>query len=575
MERSQAMKQNGAEVLVEVLEAQGVEHLFCSPIAVWAPLWEALARREAEGKKSPHYWNCRHEELAVGLAIGYYKRTGRPQAVLLPAGLGTLHGAMALRTAYQERIPLIVLAPDTVTYGEEPGLDPGSEWPCLLVDLGGPVRLSEGYVKWALEVKSPATLVSSVHRAYAIACSVPRGPTLLSIPFELLMGSVPWGDALPHPQIYPVVADGQTLRLAAQLLARSRSPLIVTEYGGRAPREVNTLVELAELLGAPVFESHFALYMNFPRNHLLHGGFRVEEVLGEADCILVAGSNAPWHPPVPGPSKDCRVIVLEEESLRPRSPYWGYRTDLVLSGDVGLNLAGLAQALRDELKRTPETSSAAAERALRWQARHEALWAQWKREAEGSQGTRPIHARWLCHMLNQVLPPRAVVVEELIVQRDFVLQNVLRMEPLTHFRGFMGGLGTGLTLALGVKLAAPETLVTCLIGDGSFNYNPVLAALGFAQEYGLPFLVVLFNNQGYASQKALLAKYFAEGWALRTSRLYGVDIQPTPDYSTVARAFGGYSERVTEPEEALPALRRALGEVERGRLALLDVLVAP
>ena len=136
---------NGAEAILEILRLQGTDFLFCSPISVWAPLWEALAKRKERGAiESPRYVNCRHEILAVGLASGYYKATGRPQVVLLPTGLGVLHGSMALRSAFQERIPMTVLAPDTLTYGELPDLDPGPEWPSLLVDLTGPARAGRG-----------------------------------------------------------------------------------------------------------------------------------------------------------------------------------------------------------------------------------------------------------------------------------------------------------------------------------------------------------------------------------------------------------------------------------------------
>lgn len=113
---SKADALNGAEAILEFLRIQGTDFIFCSPIAVWAPLWEALAKRHERGEsESLQYLNCRHEMLAVGLASGYYKATGRPQAVLLPTGLRVLHGSMAIRSALQERIPMIILPPDTVT----------------------------------------------------------------------------------------------------------------------------------------------------------------------------------------------------------------------------------------------------------------------------------------------------------------------------------------------------------------------------------------------------------------------------------------------------------------------------
>ena len=82
---------NGAEVILDLLKAHGIDCIFASPIAVMAPLWEALAARRERGEAEvPRYFQCRHGTLAVGAASGYYKATGRAQAVFLPTGLGVL-----------------------------------------------------------------------------------------------------------------------------------------------------------------------------------------------------------------------------------------------------------------------------------------------------------------------------------------------------------------------------------------------------------------------------------------------------------------------------------------------------
>ena len=114
-------------------------------------------------------------------------------------------------------------------------------------------------------------------------------------------------------------------------------------------------------------------------------------------------------------------------------------------------------------------------------------------------------------------------------------------------RGWAGALGTGLSTALGVKLARPEDMVVCVIGDGAFNYNPVPACLGLAQQYGVPILVIICNNQGYVSQEWNLYKYFPSGYALRDNNPYGRVIEPTPDYAAMAPAFGAHGECVSGP----------------------------
>src|SRR5262249_40545282 len=254
---------NGAEVLLKQLECQGADCIFASPIAVMAPVWEALARRENDLKL--RYFRCRHELLAVSLASGYYKATGRSQIVFLPTSLGVQNGSMGLGTALQERTPMTVLSPDTLTYGEDPPGDPGAEWPSLLTDHAGPARNAEVVVKWSKRARTPSDLVHELRRARFIAESIPLGPTLLEIPFQLLMGECHVDIPAWVPPA-PVVATPEHIDRVAQILAGAANPIIITEHGGRTDDDRDVLVSIAEALSAPVFEFWIPAYHNFPRS---------------------------------------------------------------------------------------------------------------------------------------------------------------------------------------------------------------------------------------------------------------------------------------------------------------------
>ncbi len=565
---------NGAEALLELFRTQGTDYIFCSPIAAWAPLWEALAKRQATTNvETPKYLNCRHEILAVGLASGYYKATGRAQAVLLPTGLGVLHGAMAIRSAFHEHIPMVIVAPDTLTHGAVPGLDPGPEWPTLLVDLAGPVRNSETVTKWGKEVKTGGDLAADVRRAWYFAESVPRGPTLLAVPFDILMSQVeePRGN---KTKASPLVAPTESLQEVAELLMRSRSPLIVTEHAARTPQDQAALVAIAEHIGSPVFEYWMPMYVNFPRAHPLYATDPIEAHLKDADCILVVGAHGPWHPQETPLPEDCSVIQIEEDPLRPRAPYWGFRTDYCIAGDVGSNLAQLAALLRARATSAEEADRVAA-RTARWHAHNGSNQVEAAKERETVRAGERIHAALLFDTLHRLLPDRSVIVDEIIAQVPAMIRHLFRERAFSHFRGWAGALGTGLPTALGVKLARPKDIVVCVIGDGAFNYNPVPACLGFAQQYGVPILVIICNNQGYVSQEWNLYKYFPSGYALRDNNPYGRVIEPTPDYAAIAPAFGAHGECVTDPGQLAPAIRRAIAAVEQGHLALLDVRLEP
>ena len=99
---------HGGKALVEIFSRTGVDYVFSSPGTEWPPVWEAFAELQQRGVDRPRYINCRHEALAVAIASGYTKITGKPQAVLLHATAGPLNAAMFLRAAYQERVPMVI-----------------------------------------------------------------------------------------------------------------------------------------------------------------------------------------------------------------------------------------------------------------------------------------------------------------------------------------------------------------------------------------------------------------------------------------------------------------------------------
>jgi acetolactate synthase I/II/III large subunit len=562
---------NGAEVILDLLKAHGIDCIFASPIAVMAPLWEALAARRERGEAEvPRYFQCRHETLAVGAASGYYKATGRAQAVFLPTGLGVLHGSMALRTALQERTPMTVLSPDTLTYGELPALDPGPEWPSLLVDFAGPARDGELCVKWAKEAKTAGDLVNELRRALYFAEAIPKGPTLLSVPFDLLMSPV----ALePRPVIAPrpVLAAPEQLDEIAEILAGSSEPIIITEHGGRTPAESAALVGLAEALSAPIFEFIMPAYHNAPRGHALVMPGTVEPVLARADAIVVAGCNAPWHPPSTALRAGCAVIHLEEDPLRPRSAYWGYRTTHAVAGDREANLRGIAERVRRQ------GAQPSPDRARRWKEYKDGLLAQGVRDADAAlaQVEGAVPAAALFRALHRALPASSSIVDEIVAEIPQMTQFLFESKPFRQYRGWTGALGTSLGTALGVKLARPGDTVVCVIGDGALHYNPVPAALGFAQQNGLPILIVVCDNRGYTSQTWNVYKYFGDGAAVRSGQFFGNVIDPTPDYAKLAEAYGGTGERVEKTADLESAIERSLAALASGRTALLDVFVTP
>jgi acetolactate synthase-1/2/3 large subunit len=551
----------GAEALLRALRGMGVERMFASPGSDWAPLWEALAGPEAEARY-PQYVSSRHEETAVAMAMGYVKATGRLAAVALHTTVGALHASMLLRAALHERLPLVVLAGESIAFAEG-GMPVGRQWLRLLTDLGGPARLMEACAKWSFGLNTNLLLPQAVQRACQIAMAAPRGPVFVSVPLEHLVETM-HAEALPAALPFAPAASEDAIDRLAEALDAAANPVVITEEAGRDPAAVAALVGIAETLGAPVFEAWQPSYLNFPRRHPLAGGIAYDdmpEMLADADTVFLVECVLPWHPP--SRITDKKVLVLGEEPLHSRLPYWGFRADVIAAGDVAASLRALQRKLTARTSRQDWPARLARRRATLV-------------EAARSAGAKPvIESAWVGHELNRVLPPEAVVVNETITHRIALHQQLDRLAPGGHYEASFGGLGGGLGLALGVKSAQPDRAVVLTIGDGAFHYNPVVASFGAAQEHGLPILVVLFNNAGYLSQKSDVMNTFPHGAAARAGRVVGTSITPPPDYPGLARAYGGVGERVEKPAELRPALERGLAAVAQGQLALLDVVLGP
>ncbi|HXG49940.1 MAG TPA: thiamine pyrophosphate-binding protein [candidate division Zixibacteria bacterium] len=564
---------HGGKALVEIFRRAGVDYVFSSPGTEWPPVWEALAEARERGESRPTYINCRHEAAAVAAASGYTKVTGRPQAVLLHATAGPLNAAMFLRAAYQERVPMVVCCGESSAFGEEKRLpDPGNQWVHDLTDVGGPAELLRRCVKWSERIASSSILIASIERALEIAVEPPAGPVLLGLPFECLLDEV----ALPEYRrarrvTRPAELDERALDEAARLLLNAQSPVAVTEHAGRDAAAVAPFVELCEALAMPVMESFRPAFLNFPRTHPLYLAYDARRV-ASADLVLVADAVTPWYPLEKGPRADAKVLFLGDEYPYSRLPFWGYAVDLALVAPPAVTLSALA-------RRVKQTEAHAANRAA-WEERareireeHERQAAAARSDAAAHRADVPIDPRWLCQALAESIPAEAIVLEETTVHRTLIQSTLPRSEPMSYLARVTGGLGVSLGYGVGAKLARPEKPVFVLIGDGGFHYNPVPACLGLAQEYELPVIVVVFNNQRYLSMERGLLRYYPDGAAKRSSVHFGGPIAPNPDYRLYAEIYGGYGVRVTDPGQIHAAVARALEESARGRLSVIDVVL--
>lgn len=558
---------DGGEALLQAFRRLGVDYIVSSPGTEWAPVWEAMANQKQQGINGPGFMDCWHETLAIDIAAGYTLVTGRLQAVLLHAGSGLLQGAMGLHGALQAGIPMLVMSGESLTYGEQPGFDPGPQWVDNLSIVGGPQRLVEPLVKFATQAASPYTLYESVIRAGELAQRTPKGPTYLSVPFETMLHEwTPPADGRVVPEAPKTVALPDDIDKLAALLVTAKNPVVITEAAGREPETFKAFVELCELLALPVVEKSNALFANFPNDHPLHQGYDLAPFRDEADLVLVIRTRVPWYPPSDRPAKAV-IAVIDETPHRDYMVYQSLQADMYLEGNTAATLGQLADAVRSR----GVDAAAMEERRSRLAAAHDRL-EERKRAVQAEARTKtPIDPVWLCAALGEVMPRGTVYVDEVTTHTPLLRQHIPWNDPHCLFTR-QGGLGQGLGLSLGIKLAKPEHPVVTLIGDGAFLYNPVLQSLGASRDFNLPILAVIFNNGKYASMQRTHLKAYPDGAAAKTDTFHGTHIN-APDFAQVAAAFGGHGERVEDPDQLEAAIRTALEAVDNGKPAILDVVV--
>ncbi len=558
---------DGGEAIVEACRKLEVDYIVSSPGTEWAPVWEAMANQEREGKNGPGFMDCWHETLAVDVAAGYTLATGRMQAVLLHAGSGLLQGAMGIHGAWLASVPMVVISGESMTYGEQPGFDPGAQWINNLSVVGGTTRLVEPFVKFAAQAGSPHTIYESIIRAGELSQRAPAGPTYLSVSTETLMDEwTPPTNGRMVPAAPRMLSAPEDIERLAGLLAKARNPVVLTEAAGREVETYEALVALCDRLALPVVETPSALFANFPKDHALHQGHSFAPFKDEADLAIVIRTRAPWYPPSDGPSKAV-VAVIDESPHRDNMVYQSLQADMYLEGNAAQTLRDLADAVAG----LGVDDTAVEERRSRLAQSHDRIRETRLAARSEARHKTPIDPIWLCAALGEVMPDNAIYIDEVTTHTPLLRQHIDWNRPQSLFTR-QGGLGQGLGLSLGIKLAKRDQPVVTLIGDGGFLYNPVLQSLGAARDFDLPILAVIFNNRKYDSMQRMHRKMYPDGTAIETDTFYGTHIH-APDFTKVAEAFGGYGEQVTDPDALEDALRRGLEAVSGGRAAILDVVV--
>lgn len=564
--------QTVAEHYLAVLKARGVDVLYVGAGTDTAPIVEAYARAAESGLQFPTPVLAVHENLAVGMAHGYYMVSGRPQAVMLHVSVGTANAVCALMNAARARAPVFFTSGRTPLF--ESGY-PGSRtseihWAQEMYDQAGMVR---ELVKWEYELRDGINVEQVVDRALNVAMAEPKGPVYLTLPREVL-ARAPSGKDIGRYPATPTVAfpDADAVRRLAQALVEAEFPVIVAGLSGSDPTTVRPLADLCERFGIGIAEAKVTRQMNAPSSHRLHLGHDLARVFPKADALLFLETDVPWVHRQAQPRDSAFIAHAGVDPLFVNYPVRSFPADLSITTSVAALLTCLSAELEalgaDRSDRTAARGERLAQEAVQWDDHVQSTIA-----ADASSGG-PITKLFLSHCLDQVRPRDAVVVNEYSLVREALSFD----EPGTFFSlPSSGGLGWGIAAALGAKQAAPDKMVIAVVGDGAYIFNNPAACHQAAAMHGLPVLIIIYNNEAWDAVQLAATGMYPNQSAAKVRRDEGAtpiaSLKPVPDFERYAEASGGHGERVTTREQLLSALERCLAVVQHEkRVALLNVM---
>ena len=578
----------GSDFMVDVIKSLDIEYLPSNPASSFRALHESLINYG--GNKKPEFLTCTHEESAVGMAHGYFKASGKPLLTLCHGTVGLQHAAMAIYNAWCDRVPVIVVGGNDLDAAHRP---PGVPTFHSAQDINALVR---DFTKWDDTPVSLQHYAQSFVRAYKIAMTPPYAPVAISLDAGLQESTIHEnGESLYIPRYVPTSppqGDSGAVREAARLLAGAERPVIVADRLARTPNGIKLLVELAELLQAPVVDQ--GSRMNFPNTHHLH---RPAAVIGQADVIIGLELADYWatvnafidngehgHGLQESRIKPgTKLISINASELITKANYQDFQRFQVVDVQMAADAEATLPALIEAVKAQNLNNEAIAKRGEAFR----------KAKAEARDRTRAAAAiGWdavpiSTARLTAELWPHIKDLDWSMVGSDRQMSNwasrLWPMEKHYHHLGGPGGYGVGYNLpaAIGAALANRSLgrFSVNLQTDGDFMYAP--GVLWTAAHHQIPVLTVMHNNRGY-HQEVMHVQRLSN----RRNRVaslgndfgpIGTRIEnPDIDYAKLAASMGWWSAGpITDPAELGPTFKRAVEVVKSGQPALVDVVTQP
>ncbi len=540
----------GAEGLVNALKAEGVEFAAGFPGGGMVDFIDALV--DAPEIKSIL---TRHERVAVDMADGYARASGKPGVAIVSQGAGGAHAFAGLAQAYSDNSPVLVIL------GHVPRRSIGN----LEVQEIQNLEVFRSVTKWVERINLVQRVPEMMRRAFTCLRSGRPQPVALELPLDVGAEQAS-EEELAYSPVGPGLRSAgnpSQVEEAARALVTAKLPLIYAGAGVLFADGAQELMELAELLQAPVMSTLNSKSV-FPEDHPLSLGlggypkarFGTKPALHfaqKADVVLAIGNSfkslATMRLPKPEGVTLIHVNADEKEINK------NNQADIGVLGDAKLVLSQLIEAVTGLGGKKEKNEELHKE----IEAVREDWLSEWMpRLTSDEVPINPYRVTW--DIMHSVDRKKTILLHDSGYPRPHTCHHYQALFP----RGYIGmggqsAMGWSLGAAMGARLAHPDKMVVNVMGDGAFGMTGM--DLETAVRYSIPILCVVVNNSGLGIT--------AEG----QKRRHMVDI--SGDYTGIALALGAHAERVEVPAEIIPAITRARKEMDNGKPVLLEIIVKP
>jgi acetolactate synthase-1/2/3 large subunit len=532
------------DAIAEILKREGVQFLSAYPTTSLIDATAAVGIRSVL---------CRQERVGVGIADGFTRITnGRvPGVFAMQYGPGAENAFAGVATAYSDSVPILLLP-----LGHQ--RDRAQVFP-----LFSSARTYASVTKSVETLNQPEQVSEVMRRAFNLLKNGRPGPVMVEIPADVAVAEVN-ESVLTYRPVTATSSAGNAgdVEAATRVLLQARRPLIHAGQGVLYASATDELVELAELLRIPVMTT-LEGKSAFPENHPLALGVgsgtmprTVYHFLKDADVVLGVGCSFTRHGMATNiPAGKTLIHATNDE----RDLHKNYYADHPILGDAKLVLRQFLEAARDALGASPRRDGQVAAEIQRIKTEWLAEWTPKLTSHEV-----PITPYRIIWDFMQTIDARdAIVTHDSGSPREQLVPFYRATAP----RSYMGwgkshALGTGLGLAMGAKLAAPDKFCVNFMGDAAFG----MTGLDFetAVRCGIPITTIVLNNSAMAIERHALVVSHDR---YRTRDIGG-------NYADLGRAMGGYAERIEKPAEIIPALERARKMNADGRAVLLEFITS-